>query len=699
MNALAIAFAALAAAQGGTPSDLGADTRLHVNADITAPARTLQEICEQLSHMTGVNVAVADDVEETLLIVRWKGASCGSLMERIAQFFRWEWHRTPNGYRLVRSPEARRREEEALREELIRPFAELKEAARQAILEARRPVTEEERRQIEELRKAMDAGMPSGREAWAAYMELVIELDRLERRTSLGDLFVRVAYDELDDDALLSLALGRRVVLATNPTKAQRRLGAAAQQAARDWIENRALASQLPPGSPERRTIQMSASRPYHVSDVRTVVVSLKSPRFYPGTAHTSEAEVSVVGHDFTELDAHRAEVAPSPELEGVRGESPERSERVLPQQADGLEVQRIIQAGPRPRIEPLEPYGQALVHLANRANANLIAECSDFQTSLSRNATVRGSTVGAVLESLTAALLSTWSYEDNVIEVRFQNAPLYLRSVTCSRSVLRPLIPAVYERWGYPSEQAAACATRLSDLETVGWDSALAFATGHLMVEPSLSENSVRATLRAWAAMPPETRRRLLLGEALPLRALPPVAVRHIEELAYDLGFSAGPSVYFSFEQQPPPLPALQRLLAEEREAPDWPLHTDPTTLFPNGLPPDTEVSLIHFPTAALAFHSMFAGVPVRMLQSAWWLGFVSESSSRLRPTDGETVFRAEVETLLLVVRPRPGLLCTGCIWTSGLVPGASPLKLSELPEDFRRPYEQGRAAGGGGR
>lgn len=694
----AAALLALIAGQAQAPADLSADSRLQADIELTAPARPLEVICAELSQLTGVNVTVAADVKETLAVVRWKDASSGHLMERIAKFFQWEWQKEHGGYRLVRSPEAQRREEEELRRELIQPYVALKQDVRRAIAEAARPPTEDEKRRIEELRKAIRAQFPRGIEEHQAYSNLFQELERLERRTDLGDLVARIAYDELDDDALHQLALGKRVVLATNPTRAQRRLGARAQEAVRDWLNERARLSQDFVDAAERLPpIGTRPRRVFEVSDVATVVVSIQPPPFVPPSVYPPEVEVSVVDRELRQIDAHTCEVAPRPNTEDRYPQDQAAAERALPGAADPITVQRRLLEAPYPRTEPLEPYGQALIHLANRAGANLIAECSDLQTSRPRHATVSGSTVGAVLESLASAYLSTWSYERGTIEVRFRYAPRYMRAVTSSRLLLPPIIQTAAERWGYTLDQAASVASRLTDLQARGWDFAVRSGSGQLMIEPWLSDDLVRATLRAWAAIPEVTRRQLLSGGDLPLRALPPTALRHLQDLVRENGLSFGPSRIFALGERLPSLPRLQALIEEERASWELSLHTDPTTLFPDGLPPDTAVSALRFSSPAVGYTTVDAGVPVRMLMSAGSLGFRYDWS-RLRPATEDGLIPAEIQTLLVVLHPRPGLVCIGYVWTGQLVSGAKPVSISELPEETRQAIEWGRRARGGG-
>ncbi|GIV03087.1 MAG: hypothetical protein KatS3mg015_1917 [Fimbriimonadales bacterium] len=116
----------------------------------------LFEFAQILTDQLRMPVSVAPDIRETLVVARWKGDARG-LMESLADYFDWTWIREGNGYRLVRTAEQERAEEEQYRRERIALFDDLRSAWRKEYEKSLLPLTEEEKRRADDIQRAMNA--------------------------------------------------------------------------------------------------------------------------------------------------------------------------------------------------------------------------------------------------------------------------------------------------------------------------------------------------------------------------------------------------------------------------------------------------------------------------------------------------------------------------------------------------------------
>jgi hypothetical protein len=203
------------------------DARLNKEVSLRVEVGSIGGVLKQISEETGVQLQAERDISEDLLVLVAR-APAREILEKIGEHFGWSWRLAGDTYVLYRSEEARKKEEQLFRDDLLKPYRDRQEVARKLRQTARETPLEELKKELEQLEARM--GEPMVGEGVAAEAGVYRPTPRDIRRQFLlsvlspMDQLSAEAFLSLDEDALYELALRHRLVLSTHPTVAQRPL-------------------------------------------------------------------------------------------------------------------------------------------------------------------------------------------------------------------------------------------------------------------------------------------------------------------------------------------------------------------------------------------------------------------------------------------------------------------------------------------
>jgi hypothetical protein len=699
MNSILL-IASFFAAHAYAQADLGADARLATTVEVSAPCVTLAELLQQVSGQSGVPLTAAQDVEETLVVVRWRGPA-RDLLHQLGDYFQWTWGSDGAGYRLARSEQRRKEEEELWKRERVAALGTLRELLEKEIQKASQPLTEEELLRIREVRRALEAlgNRSDDQKDWEASIALSQELSKLLSRTDPARTLAMLALVEASEDAILELAKGRVVTFADRPHPRQHPLGprgrALAQRLVGDFSEaSRAPRETVGEASP---LVTTPLTIPFSTSDVHQVAVEVRVVSFMPGSAFHSSARVIIASKDGRTLASVHASM-PTDWQTRSRGLQDLPKDDLLQTPARRADVQRALDAGENAlKIEPCSLFGHLLLFLADRAKKNLICEASDAYP-VAHLDTVDGATVGDYFTQLSKLLGLHVEERNGALLVRQHVAPMWARRLTTPRSILRPFLAELNSAWGVPFDRLASIVARLSDEQASHLPNVIYAAIKVVPSHPSLAERDTLEHIRFWASLPEPIRQRLAAGEVLTYGSLPAEARARLLALADHLsGFSNG---LFGTISLPPAVRqawgetielGYRTALVERRVI-------NTTVRLPRDLPPDTQIRLVRAELPAIGFEHEFENQRLRQLLSAHDAGrwdFSPEGPGGV-PAWGLYLGTAEVQALGIILPDGFALISSAT--SLRLVEGARPLKRDELPEPVRQAMEEGRRQMRGG-
>ncbi len=211
---LAVLLAVVTAGQEDVlAGDIRLDHPLSLHCEVVGVRNVLAEIGKQAEVKLQVEPALAED----LMVLFTKDRSAREIMARIAEHFDWTWKRSEDGYTLYRTDEQRVEESRALREQILEPYQSLRKRATE-LLESTEDSEKIMRKlsgiydQVSELVQLGDH--ESAHVLTRQAMQLEMSLDPLGQ-VALG------AIASLTDEQCLELDDRKRVVFATDPTRAQ----------------------------------------------------------------------------------------------------------------------------------------------------------------------------------------------------------------------------------------------------------------------------------------------------------------------------------------------------------------------------------------------------------------------------------------------------------------------------------------------
>jgi len=404
MNSILFSIILLSAGSQ-TPTELPADSRLQARVEVVSTCVTLAELLQQISHQAGVPLKVATELEETLVVVRWGGEARG-LLQLLGDYFQWTWEPDGAGYRLERTSRRREVEEEMWRRERLDAFDSAREALAAEISQASQPLSDEEQKKIQEIRRAMAAlrNRPEGQTDWEAHNKLSIELQNLLKKADLARTLAMLAFVEAPEEARLRLVAGQAVTFADKPNPRQFPLGPRGRELAQRLVQEYSQLSKL---SEEKHAelgpeVMRNIRTPFEPSNVKQVVVQSSASSGFPGFLFPLDSTVIVASFDDRALvsasvDTSLEAVKPKWSNQGTR---PATDWSQIPVNESAF--RRAVEAGKEElRREPCALFARMLLFLAERADRNLIAEASGAYAAPPFYELVEGHTVGELFTLL----------------------------------------------------------------------------------------------------------------------------------------------------------------------------------------------------------------------------------------------------------------------------------------------------------
>ncbi len=204
---------------------------------LTLRARSLKSALEELSKVSGTKLEVSANMEWEPLLLKVKDVPFATLLEKIAEATFAEWEKTPDGYRLRRSPELVAKQNIEELEARTRAWKEVLDRLRAGI-ENEGEYTAANAQAAWARVEATEARLRTGERSFEPGSEIQIMLV-----TPVGRLAKRIAAS-IDPAVIAAAPLDERVVLAVRPNRAQRPLGRSIEPAIRAfeaemriWIE------------------------------------------------------------------------------------------------------------------------------------------------------------------------------------------------------------------------------------------------------------------------------------------------------------------------------------------------------------------------------------------------------------------------------------------------------------------------------
>lgn len=693
-----IVFFVLATPALQAPADLAADPRLHTPIQIVAPSVTLEELVAEVSAKANVPIKVAQDIQDTLVVVRWKGDTRG-LMQTLAKYFDWTWTQESAGYRLVRTEQQQRAEEEQWRRERLAVPDLVRRLFEGELKKASEPLTEADLARAREIQRAMQAIRTKPQPDWMAHQQLVDELNALLLRTNHLRNLALLAVVEASDEALLQLADGRSVAFADRPNPRQFPLGPKARALAQTMVREYSELSKLPQdqlGEFADRVLP-PLTNPFSESDVKQVVVRVEIVPVFPNLSFPSLAKTTIVSKDdrslvssYVNLPYETRGLSYTPESDPVL--------RALSTPVSRLETRPAIEASEAERrTEPCATFGHLLVFLADKSSRNLVAEASDAYINYEVFDRLSGETIGELMLDMARVFRLEVEDGNGTLLVRQAVAPMWARRMTMPRRILRPLLQEVEPRWGVSIDRLSAIAERLTDEQLAFWYAPVGIALG-LNVSPTLTRTGERSHIRFWASLPPTTRQHLLAGGTVTYGELPPQARSHLLSIADDRSGTLDPFV--ATAALPPSVrgawedvfnAGMSAARLERRVV-------DTTVRYPRDLPYDTEIRVVRTEIPAIGRERSYENVTWKEVRPAWLAGHLDVAEEARIPNEGLYVGVAEVQVLGILLPD--GMVLLSEVTGTHVTENARPLRWDELPEAVRRAIEEGRqqARGGGG-
>lgn len=664
-------------AQSSIDSRLSGDSRLQSRIDLLAPSRTLEDVCRQLTDSTGVQITAADDIKETLVVIRWADAPANRLMEHIARLFEWEWKAEGNGYRLVRSDAVERREKMGYNTEVLTSLKAFQASIDKAIQDANRPQTAEEKARITELRRAIsapDVGTSSTVDHVMMMRQMQEELMRLEGRTALPNLLADVAFRDLTNEQLLAAARNRRIVLSTAPNAAQAPLSSRAARIADSLVRELA----------EGPSNDLSL-RQFRPQDVARVTIAYTY--VYPTAITLPTWEMRVVLRDGNIGADFRGRVRGDlPELEKLPITKTRDSQALAQQPPDVSQLQRTL--NPQgPLDEPNEPVAKVLISIAEATGVNLVGEMTDTMGRLGQHVSLAGNTCGEILDLFCPLARAEWLLQDGVIVVRPAPFRMLYRARTISRSILQQITKALKEKWGLTLDEAARFAALMT--EDQWYDSLFTTSTASGVAVNSLFSIQERFyILRAWNALGHPQREQLLAGGTLRVNQLGPEAALQLWQHVLLFGGDRSTIEIAHLSAN------AQQRFTEVFERPPFFSLTEPTDLFPSGLPSDAALRLISVTEPAVGFTSSYGRTPLNVVTSAHEAGIRARFGEQMGLAElaaGTNMTPATWTSYVFAVAAGEQSVY-GVVGTGSILPGAKPAVLNDLPEEIRKEFLNGR-------
>jgi hypothetical protein len=192
-------------------------------------------VLAELSKEAGISLDTAPQTENEVIVVAVKDVPLKETLDRIAEAVHGSWKADGNRYRLIRTPEQARAEEQ---EQWARELQRVRDALERRRKDAPGEFTEAEAKRVATSLREWSKAMMESKEPYRTFGRI----HTIDRSGPAGRAMTRILAS-LDPAVLASLDMEERVVLSNQPTRTQRPLpngAAVVAQIARDqqtWAE------------------------------------------------------------------------------------------------------------------------------------------------------------------------------------------------------------------------------------------------------------------------------------------------------------------------------------------------------------------------------------------------------------------------------------------------------------------------------
>ncbi|MCL6624548.1 MAG: hypothetical protein K6T17_08040, partial [Fimbriimonadales bacterium] len=143
-----------------TPVDLSRDPKLQKVVAYNSPAQTVREVLQAIKKEVNVPLSIEEPYAEDLLAVRFTDVPAYEVLQKLASHLHMEWQKDDGGYRLIKTSEERKKEEEERFRQWFAPYENIQARLRKEIKDIKSEVLTEEK--IREELKALEEKIRSG---------------------------------------------------------------------------------------------------------------------------------------------------------------------------------------------------------------------------------------------------------------------------------------------------------------------------------------------------------------------------------------------------------------------------------------------------------------------------------------------------------------------------------------------------------
>jgi hypothetical protein len=161
------------------PLDLSKDPKLQKVVSFASSAHAVQDILRTLSKEVNVPLSAEEPYAEDLLAVRFTDVPAYEVLQKLASHLHMEWQKDDGGYRLIKTSEERKKEEEDRFRQWLAPYENIQARLRKEIEDVKSGVLTEEkiREELKALAEKVQSRAPLPREEWEKFQQFQGLLD------------------------------------------------------------------------------------------------------------------------------------------------------------------------------------------------------------------------------------------------------------------------------------------------------------------------------------------------------------------------------------------------------------------------------------------------------------------------------------------------------------------------------------------
>ncbi len=552
-------------------ADLSRDPRLQVPITLSVPAQTVGGILLQISKETDVPLSAEEPYAGDLLVFRCSSVPVYEALQNLASHLNMEWRKENTGYRLIKTGEERKKEEEERARQWFEPYENLQARLRKEVEEEASSTWSEEKVK-EELKAAMED--PAN---WRGPRFLTYRLDE-------GYKLVRQILLSLEPKDFAELEEWGVIVFSSRPTPMQKPL---------PKIDSSLLTQFIESAKKQYEEDSKKSPLPPMVPHYIKVVLRIHTWGRIEGSVRlTNSDHILLTKAPFSPevlgLENIRTPAYPSYIFEGSltppspsNGSQPRGTRLDRPVSLRGhMSALLLGEVYPEAllmvmdkmlKMDQEEPLGwtlgEPLLQIAEQTDVNLLGDLWDAYLSTSSRPRLQGRTGREYLSALSQVLRFTIKEEKNWVSLKALHRA-FNRQRQLPRDLLKTLCQQVREQGFLTLDQLAHTATRITlfhrQNEWLSWLMTVATPspqTGDYRSYPL--DPTALEIFRFWGHLNPSQKEALRASTPLPLNSLSPQAKAHLWKLLLKS------------------TPFYDQVYDQVLGAPDL----DPTVAFPRGL------------------------------------------------------------------------------------------------------------------